>query len=132
MTYSTTDYFREFQRLSDLIDDGIETLKRESSNEAHAEKAYRENKSAAWLVCPNDPIGTKLGDKQWHSARRADWVDSKAAEYRLNRDIARGLAKSALESVRSRRAQVSAMQSMLNAYREEMAFERTAPGGVRP
>jgi hypothetical protein len=37
------------------------------------------------------------------------------------------MRQAALEAVRSRRAQVSMTQTLLNADREEMAFSRTGP-----
>jgi len=44
--------------------------------------------------------------------------------------LAAALEKSALEAVRSRRQQLSALQSLLAASREEAAFVRTGPGGL--
>jgi hypothetical protein len=56
---------------------------------------------------------------------REAWVDSATAEERLALDMAEALKQSSLEAVRSRRQQLSAVQSLLAAHKEEAAFARS-------
>jgi hypothetical protein len=54
-------------------------------------------------------------------------ADSAAVHLRKARDIAEGMKMAALEAVRSRRAQLSAVQSIANAVKAETEFARTGP-----
>lgn len=121
------DLHAEVTRLSGLIDDGIRTLRQQAESLAAAENAYRKARGEAWVRCPNDPAGTKPADREWTSARREAWVDADTADLRAVRDIAEGTRQAALEAVRSRRTQLSAMQSLLAADRAEAEFARTGP-----
>lgn len=49
------------------------------------------------------------------------------ADARRVRDLAEGMRQAGLEAVRSRRAQISALQSLLSADRSEMEIARTGP-----
>lgn len=117
----------EMKRLSRLIDGGIEALREQSRELADAENAYRKSKAQAWLKCPTDEHGVKAGDREWTAARREAWVDAETADLRRARDIAEGMRQAALEAVRARRTQVSALQSLLAADRAEAEFSRTSP-----
>lgn len=46
-------------------------------------------------------------------------------EHRLDAKIAEGLKEAAIEAVRGARAQLSALQTVANALRQEMEFSRT-------
>jgi hypothetical protein len=120
----------EALRLSHLIDAGIEALREQSTKLADAESAYRKAKAEAWLRCPNDDAGVKAGEREWTAARREAWVNAHTADARRERDIADGMRQAALEAVRARRTQVSAIQSLLAAEREEAAFARTGPNAA--
>lgn len=120
----------EMARLSRLIDQGLAAMRDQARELADSESAYRKAKSDAWMVCPNDPPGTKPADKDWTSAKREAWVNGQTADLRHRRDLADALRQAALEAVRSRRTQVSALQTLLNAEQEEARFARTAPEGV--
>lgn len=117
----------EMRRLSRLLNQGLTALRDQARELAEAEHDYRRGKAEAWMLCPNDAAGTKLADKDWTSAKREAWVNAHSAELRLRRDLAENMRQAALESVRSRRTQVSALQSLLASYREEAAFARTGP-----
>lgn len=114
----------EALRLSKLIDAGIEMLREQSKALAEAENAYRKAKSEAWVRCPNDPPDVKAGEREWTAARREAWVAAQTADLRMTRDIADGMRAAALEAVRARRTQISAMQSLLAAERAEAEFAR--------
>jgi len=115
--------FAEGNRLSRLLDAGIEALRTHSKAVAVAERDYRQAKSEAWVRAPKDPPG----GKDWTAARREAWVDAECADLRYTRDVAEGMRAAALEAVRARRTQVSMLQSMMNAHRAEAEFARTGP-----
>jgi hypothetical protein len=118
-------------RLSGLIDQGVTALREQSKALAQAERNYRRAKSEAWVRCPNDPHDRKGSEREWTAARREAWVDAECADLRYERDLAEGVRQAALEAVRSRRTQLSALQSLLAADREEAGLARTA-GGMTP
>lgn len=114
-----SEQYAEAMRLSRLIDAAIEAMKNTTVEYAQREADYRKAKSEAWLRCPP-------GDKQeWTAARREAWVDAETADDRYHRDLAEGMRQSAIEAVRSRRAQLSAIQTFVNAERAEAEFART-------
>jgi hypothetical protein len=114
-------------RLSGLIDSGVAALRDQSRALAETEHAYRRGKAEAWLRCPHDPHDTRAGEREWTAARREAWVDAECADLRRDRDLADGMRTAALEALRSRRTQLSALQSLLAANREEQAMARTGP-----
>lgn len=119
--------FDEAARLSRLIDAGIEMLREQSKALAAAENVYRKAKAQAWVRCPNDPPGVKAGEREWTAARREAWVDAECADLRYDRDLADGMRHAAMEAVRARRAQMSALQSLMAADRAEAEFSRVGP-----
>lgn len=114
----------EVRRLSQLIDAGITALRHQAEALADAENEYRKGKAEAWLRCPVDRPGDQ---RVWTSSRREAWVDGETADLRRARDVAEGLRQAALEAVRARKTQVSALQSLLAAERAEAEFTRTGP-----
>lgn len=111
----------EVIRLSSLLDDGLAYLKDQTRRYATAEKEYRQGKAKAW-VDTAVPEGRKL-----LAAEREAMINAVTAELRETRDLAEGMKQAALEAVRSRRAQLSALQTLMNGYREEASFARTGP-----
>jgi hypothetical protein len=103
-----TEMIRESERLSRLIDAGIELLVSSSRDMAHAEHALRRATATAWTEAPSGTVPFKEA-----------WVESKAADEKLALDIAESTRYNALEAVRSRRAQLSALQSIMAAHRAE-------------
>lgn len=106
----------EMARLSRLLDGGLAMLREQAVALADAEATYRRAKARAWVEAPD---GT--------AAAKAAYVDGITADLRRERDIADGVRLAALEAVRSRRTQVSALQSLLAAHRAEAEFARTGP-----
>ena len=126
---NTADAYAEAMRLSRLIDAAIEAMKNTSVELAQAEATYRKARAEAWVLCPNDLAGVKAGEREWTAARREAWVDADTADLRYKRDLAEGMRQAAIEAVRSRRAQLSALQTFLNAERAEAEFARTGTDG---
>lgn len=117
----------EVERLVSLIDDGIAVMRKQSIALAQAEHDYRKAKAQAWVLCPTDDAGTKAGEREWTAARREAWVNGDTAELRQARDLAEAMRQAALEAVRARRAQLSALQTLLNAHAAEANMARTGP-----
>lgn len=129
---SLEDFAREFDRFSRLLDGALGLVKEQVHALAESEAEYRKAKAKAWVECPTDPAGTKAGERDWTADRRSAWVDAQTADLRRARDIADGMVKAGMEAVKSRRTQISALQSLLGARREEAAFYRTMPQGAQP
>jgi hypothetical protein len=110
------NYIDEVNRLNQLIDNGIESLRQSAREAAQAEHDYRKAKAIAWTQAPQGTVPV-----------REAWVESETATERLSLDLAEGMKQASLEAVRSRRQQLSAVQSLLAAHKEEAAFGRTAP-----
>ena len=119
---TSTQFADEFNRLSGLLDQGLDALKRHVVAYAEAEAAYRKGKAQAWVSAPRFHEDTKVT-----AGEREAWVDGETAQLRHTRDIADGMRQAALEAVRSRRSQISALQSLLAGHREEVALARTGP-----
>lgn len=111
--------FDEVKRLSALLDRSLQTLRKAGQDHAGHEYAYRKARGQAWAVTAGRGLVV---------AEREAMVDEMTAEHRRDRDNAASLEKSALEAVRSRRQQLSALQSLMAGMREEAAFMRTGPG----
>lgn len=116
------DYADEFARLSGMLDEGLRALRQFANEYAATESAYRKAKASKWVEAP-----TSEKRSEWTTAEREAWVNAETADLRAARDIAEGMRQAALEAVRSRRAQISALQSLLAADRAEAEFVRTAP-----
>jgi hypothetical protein len=123
----TPDLAAEAFRLSEMIDGGIRSLREQAEKLAAAERDYRKARAEAWVRCPNDPHDRKAGEREWTAARREAWVDAEVSDLRYQRDLADGIRSAALEAVRSRRTQLSALQSLLAAERAEADLVRSGP-----
>ena len=107
---------KELIRLSGLVDDSVDAMKAQARKYAEAERDYRLAKAQAWLKAPDGTV-----------PQREAWVNGQTAELRYRRDLAEGLKQAAVESVRSRRAQLSSWQTSVNAHRESMGMGRYGP-----
>jgi hypothetical protein len=109
----------ELMRLSSLIDNALDDLRAQATKAAHADAEYRKARAFAVLAAEGPTVGIR------------DALATKAtADLLLARNVAQALEKSATEALRSRRQQLSAMQSMLSAYKAEAEFVRTRPSEV--
>jgi hypothetical protein len=103
----------EAWRLSGLLDKGVAALRQAGVDYAEAEHAYRSAKAMAYLETESGTV-----------AEREAHVYALVGELARIRDLADGQKVAALEAVRSRRAQLSAIQSVLAAYRAESELAR--------
>ena len=113
------DFEHEIRRLSQLIDQGITELVNQSREHAHAEADYRKAYAQAFLVAEARTV-----------RERELTADAETHEDRLRAYLARGMEQAAREAVRARRAQLSALQSLMGAYKAEAEFIRTGHDGV--
>lgn len=107
------DLVAEARRISQLIDAGVQALRSSAAELADAEHAYRKAKAEAWVVVR----GELAKDREAQ-------VDAACADLRRERDLREGERQAALEALRSRRVQLSALQSILAATRTEMDLAR--------
>lgn len=121
------EMYAEAQRFSSGIDHALRSLADYAQQYAEAEATYRKGKAEAWVRCPNDDPSVKAGEREWTAARREAWVNAQTADLRRARDLAEAMKQGALESVRSRRAQLSAIQTFANVEKAEMELARTGP-----
>lgn len=105
----------EAGRLSALLDSGLKALRDAARDYAVAEGEYRKIRARSLLEAGAGTV-----------SEREAIADLSAADARLARDTADGMRTAALEAVRSRRQQLSALQSLLAAHREEASYDRTA------
>jgi len=113
--HSMEQLVQEARRLSDLLDKGVQALRASAIDYAEAEHNYRHQHAIAYLQTE----GTV--------AEREAQTYVAMGELRRDRDIADGIRSAALEAVRARRTQLSALQSLLAAHRSEADFARTGP-----
>ena len=109
---SMAELTQEARRLSDLLDKGVAALRQSAVDYAHAEHTYRHEHALAYLTTE----GTV--------AEREAKTYALVGELRRDRDIADGVRAAALEAVRARRTQLSALQSLLAAHRSEADLAR--------
>ena len=98
----------EARRLSRQIDAGVDVLRKAAARGAHAEYDYRMAIAKAYVTVGEGTV-----------PERQAQVQADTAGLRLVRDLAEGQRVAALEALRSRRAQLSALQSLLAAHRSE-------------
>ena len=109
------DLTAEASRLSANLDKGLAALRQSAQDYAEAEQNYREVRARAYLRAS----GTV--------PEREAYADLQSLDERRLRDVADGMRSAALEAVRSRRQQLSALQSILAANRAEAEYVRTGP-----
>jgi hypothetical protein len=105
-------------RFSRLIDQGLTTLRDQVVEYAEAERDYRKLKATAYA--------SMAGDKRTVPEKEAE-VDGATADARYRRDLAEGMKRAALESVKARQSQLSSAQTLANGYKAEADFDRTGP-----
>ena len=105
----------ELVRISKLLDEALIRLRDRGRLLAERERDYRKARAKAWLVTE----GT--------AKQREDAVNAETSDLRYARDLADHDRQSANEAVRNYRTQISALQSIASAYREEAAMARTSP-----
>lgn len=106
----------EMLRLSHLIDKGIIALAEAGQESAEADHILSKAVATAWSVAPKASV-----------PERKAWVDAETAVEKKAYDLAESKKYTALEAIRSRRTQMSALQSLMAAHRAEAEFVRHSP-----
>lgn len=106
----------ELLRLSRSLDEAQRDLEHLVREHAEAENAYHRARASAYLQTPDGTV-----------AEREARVDLATADERHAAHLAEGLSRAALESVRSRRVQLSSLQTLANSVREEAKLARYGP-----
>ena len=112
---TSTELQSEMVRLSRQLDKGVEYLTTAAQDFAEADAAYKKVHAQAFLQA-NGSV----------PARTAT-ADLAASKERFGVKLADGMRQAALEAVRSRRQQISALQSLAGAMRAEMGMAGKGP-----
>lgn len=115
----------EMRRLSELCDKGVTALRQAADDVAKAEHMYRHAKARAWVESAA-LVHPETGKPESAAAREA-WVNGQCADARLGRDTAEAARLAVIEALRTRRQQMSALQSWLAAERAEAQIASYAP-----
>src|SRR5688500_7758224 len=121
--HTAAEFADEVTRLSRQVDRCLSMVKKQVSAYPGAESGDGAAKANAWGTAPRDH-----GDAKITAGEREACVNGATAGERQKRDLADGMRQAALEAVRSRRGQISALQTLLNAHQEEAKFARAGRG----
>lgn len=116
-TYTPSQLVDMMLTASRDLDQAHVELERRVHEKAESEHVYRLAKSNAYLATS----GT-VGERE-------AYVYKTVAEERKRAKLAADLSQSALEAVRSKRSQLTALQSIANSIREEARLARSGPDG---
>lgn len=108
----------EMVRLSQLLDDALSYAKRAAHEYAEADDAYRVAHAKAFVTAKDG------GATDAMAKARADLATE---GIRSRARLAEAMNKTAVEAIRSRRTQVSALQTAGNALRAELEIARYGP-----
>ena len=110
-----TELYDEMLRLSRQLNAAIDHMTTAAHDHAEADNQYRMARAKAWLNA-DGTVG----------ARNAT-ADLATGKERYEARLADGMRQAGLEAVRSRRQQISALQSLSGAFRAEAEYGRTSP-----
>ena len=110
------DTIRAGRQYSRQLDEALDDLRHQVAAASEAERQYRLTQGTLILEAPSGTVDQKRA-----------WLNAECADARYLRDLADGLKQAAVETVRSRRTQLSYVQSRLANEREEAALARTGP-----
>ncbi len=105
----------EASRLSAELEKTIPQLTECVRVSAETENKYRKAKSAAYVTA-------RTMDELKFANERTAWVDAETADLRQARDIADGLKTAQIELIRNLRQQMSLLQTLANANKEDQSF----------
>jgi hypothetical protein len=116
VTFTPSDLVEMRLEASRALDEAQAELIRATREDAAADRRYRQSKSNAYLASS----GT-VGERE-------ATVNKTAGEEGYAAHLAEGLAKAALENVRNKRGQLSALQSIAGAVKAEAELARVGGG----
>ena len=107
----------EMIRLSKLLDNGVAELVKSAREYAEADDDYRRAKAQAFFAAPEGSVKSKEAH-----------VDRACLKERGRKLMSEAMRLAALEAIRSRRSQMSALQSMANAVKADTELATYASG----
>lgn len=111
------NYAQTIDELSRLIDGGIKELSAAAYEVADSQYELRKARAIAWVEAPPGTVPV-----------REAWVEAKTADEERRHEVAEGRKITALEALRSRRQQMSAVQSLMKT--EQIDFEEHRYGAA--
>jgi len=109
------NYASVIEELSRRIDEGIRELASASVEVADSQHELRKSRAIAWVEAPPGTVPV-----------REAWVEAKTADEERRHELAEGRKVTAIEALRSRRQQMSAIQSLMKS--EHIDFEESRYG----
>lgn len=123
---SPGDLVKEMARLSRQLDEALRFIRDQAKKYAEDENAYRMARAKLQLKA-NDSVRDGYGIERPTVDEKGAFVDLNTPKERVDAHLAAALLKAGFEAIKSRRAQLSALQSTANAVKEEIALGRTGP-----
>jgi hypothetical protein len=123
-TPTTAEMVGEIRHLSRLIDELLGDLRENAETAAREDAAYREAYSRAILAAK---ASEEMGRRRVTNSEAEAQADLDTIDLRVKAKVAEAAAESTKQALMARRTQLSALQSIAAAVREEMAFTRTGP-----
>jgi hypothetical protein len=122
-TPSISELVEELREKLDNVDESIGELYGANAKYAEAEHEYRMARARAWIQTVEEYKSKPRSERPTVDHIEAI-VDLSVEKERFRAKLAEGIKEAAMESVRSRRTQLSAVQTVANAYRAEIEFSR--------
>lgn len=113
---TAADLNNHILRYCKLVDKGVAAHLKAQLEAAEAEALFKKRAAEEFLLAGEGSV-----------AEREAKAESQVAELRQKHLVTAALAKSALEALRARQNQLSALQTIAGAYREEARLGRTRP-----
>lgn len=112
----------EMRTLSRMVDQLVGDLRSEAVTAAREDATYREAYSRAVLAAK---VGEEAHGRRVTNAEAEAQADLDTIDKRVTAKVAEALADATKQALMARRTQMSALQSIASAVREEMQFSRT-------
>lgn len=109
---------RRLVECAKAVEEAQDNLERTTVAYAEAERRYRQAKALAYLNANGKTVAEKEASAE---------INNGVGDLRFARDVAEGKKGAALEAVRSRRAILSAEQTLTKLVTVEAEFSRTGP-----
>lgn len=117
--FTPRDVMNELLRMSSLLDDALEQADAAVREYSEADDHYRVSHARSFIKAKDGGATDQLAKAM---------ADLATEGVRARARLSEGMAKNRLEAVRSRRAQLSAIQTGGNALRAELDMARYGPG----
>lgn len=117
---------QELGRLSQEVDKALRFLFEQAKAYANTQDAYR-NLRSKLLLEAESKVRKEYGIERPNVDEKKAWVHLKSSRESLEADLAAAMKEVGIEAIRSRRAQLSALQSAAAAVRSELELAGKGP-----